>query len=426
MLQQLHIALGHGADVANGFFAEFEYGVVVVGSGMLDEEQGWADGALGFAGHDVAVEEGLEIVVAVFLDVGGVEDGVDIGQGFQAARASLIVYDSDEVFASFRIGHHVEAIDETTNLPTAEVVGHGLFEAEDGEGREATIEFEQLAHVTDDDLAIDDLQTIEQGQIEFLANGGIDGALYLDTTLEQIVEGHAADGLLAEGLVERLAGFMEDVAEDAVVDEVVFVVVGLLEVADVTVEEAQLTTQVGADGGRTEAATILREATLEGLHHGGGLGDRFGRAQQGRLTSTEGELFYRALHHELEHEARHLARLAIGSGVVVDDGDILGTLQQTMEIVLIDGYLVIDGGEAVGLADGVGDKRGIVDATGHVALVAGEQQHVVEVEVAGFEHAHHLQPFGGFAMEGDRGLLDELLEEARERRCIDDEGTVID
>ena len=97
-----------------------------------------------------------------------------------------------------------------------------------------------------------------------------------------------------------------------------------------------------------------------------------------------------------------------------------------MEIVLIDGYLVIDGGEAIGLADGVGDKRGIVDATGHVALVAGEQQHVVEVEVARFEHTHHLQTFGGFAVEGDRGVLDEVLEEARERRGIDDEGAVID
>ena len=38
LLQQLHIALGHGTDVANGFLAEFEHWVVVVGSGMLDRK----------------------------------------------------------------------------------------------------------------------------------------------------------------------------------------------------------------------------------------------------------------------------------------------------------------------------------------------------------------------------------------------------
>ena len=412
-------------DVANGFLAEFEHWVVVVGTGMLDEEQGRAYGSLGLAGHDVAVEEGLEVVVAVFLDVGGVEDGVDIGQGFQAAGTGLIVYDSDVILACFWIGHHIEAVDEASNLPVAQLVGDGLFEAEDGEGREAAIEFEQLAHVADDDFAIDDLQAVEQGQIEFLADGGIDGSFYLDTTLEQIVEGHLADGLLAEGLVERLAGFMEDVAENAVVDEFFFVVVGLLEVAHITVVEAQLATEVGADGGGTEAAFLVGEAMLQGLYHIGSLVDGLGGAELRSLASTEGGHLHGALDHELEHEARHLARLTIGSGVVVDDGDILGALQQTVEIVLIDGYLVVDGGEAVGLADGVGDKRGVVDASGHVTLVAGEQQHVVEVEVARFEHTHHLKAFGGFAMEGDGGLLDELLEEALEGDGVDNQGIAL-
>ena len=71
--------------------------------------------------------------------------------------------------------------------------------------------------------------------------------------------------------------------------------------------------------------------------------------------------------------------------------------------MLVDGYLVIDCGQSVGLTQGIGDKRGIVNATWHVTLVAREQKHMVEVEVSSFEHTHHLDSFGRFAMEGNRG-----------------------
>ena len=94
--------------------------------------------------------------------------------------------------------------------------------------------------------------------------------------------------------------------------------------------------------------------------------------------------------------------------------------------MLVDGHLMVDGGEAVGFADGVGDERGVVDALGHVAFIAGEQQHVVEVEVAGFEHTHHLQAFGRFSVEGDGGLLDELLDESLQGADVEDEGAVVD
>ena len=270
------------------------------------------------------------------------------------------------------------------------------------------------------------METIEQRQVEFFVDGGIDSPFYLDTAFQKVVEGHGGDGRLSEGLVERLTGFVEDVAEDAVVDEFFFVVVGLFEVADISVEEAQLTAQVGADGRRTDAAPLFGEAALEGGHHIGSLGDGLWRAELGRLTSTQRELLNRPFEHELEHEARHLAFLGIDSGVVVDDGDILGALQQTVEVVLVDGHLMVDGGEAVGFADGVGDERGIVDALGHVAFIAREQQHVVEVEVTGFEHTHHLQAFGGFSVEGDGGLLDELLDESLQGADVEDEDAIVD
>ena len=102
------------------------------------------------------------------------------------------------------------------------------------------------------------------------------------------------------------------------------------------------------------------------------------------------------------------------------------TLQQAVEVVLVDGYLVIDGGEPVGLADGVGDERGVVDASRHVALVAGEQQHVVEVEVTRLEHTHHLDAFGWFSVEGDRGRLHELGDEALQGDEVDAEYTTVD
>ena len=195
---------------------------------------------------------------------------------------------------------------------------------------------------------------------------------------------------------------MEDVAEDTVIDEFVIGVVGLLEVTDVSVEEAQLAAQVGADGRGTDTTAVIREALTKDIKDGGSLFDGLLLTEQGLLAgfqATEGDI--PSLHHQLKHEARHLTFLCIDGGVVVYDGHVVGSLQQTVEVVLVDSHFVVDGGQSVGLADGVGDERGVVDAAGHVALVAGEQQHVVEVEVAGLKHTHDLNTFGGLAVEGD-------------------------
>ena len=96
-----------------------------------------------------------------------------------------------------------------------------------------------------------------------------------------------------------------------------------------------------------------------------------------------------------------------------------------MEVVLIDGHLVIDGSEAVCLADGVGDERGVVDTAWHVALVAGEQQYVVEVEVAGLEHTHDLDAFSWFAVEWNRGGLYNLCDEALQGGHVDCENAAV-
>ena len=116
------------------------------------------------------------------------------------------------------------------------------------------------------------------------------------------------------------------------------------------------------------------------------------------------------LNHELEHEATHLAALAAIGGIIVKNSDIRSTLQQTVEIVGIDANLVFDRGKFVGMTDAVGNERTVVDATRQHALAARKQQHVVEVQVTRFEHAHHLQALGGLTVEGNRRLLNQLAD----------------
>ena len=134
-----------------------------------------------------------------------------------------------------------------------------------------------------------------------------------------------------------------------------------------------------------------------------------------------GWFFASALHEELEHEAAHLAGVSVVGGVVVGDGDVAGALEEAVEVVGVEGYFVVDGGEVVCLAYGVGYERGVVDAFGHVAFVAGEEEEVVEVDVARLEHAHYLHAYNGLAVEWYGGGGDELGDESAQRGVVDEE-----
>ena len=83
-----------------------------------------------------------------------------------------------------------------------------------------------------------------------------------------------------------------------------------------------------------------------------------------------------------------------------------------MEIITIDSHLMIDGCHVVCITDGIGDKRRIVDTTGHVALVARQEQHVFEVQVTRFEHAHNLDTLDRFSVEGHTGRLNQLVHQS--------------
>ena len=159
------------------------------------------------------------------------------------------------------------------------------------------------------------------------------------------------------------------------------------------------------------------EHLLHTLQHAGCLPDGLGLEGHIRLPCLQRTELYlmSALHHQLQQESAHLALLSVGGGIVVEDGDVLGPLQHTVEVVAEDGHLMVYRGQPVGLAYAVGYERRVVDTFGHVALIAGEEQHVAEVQVARLEHAHHLQPFGRFTVEGDRGGLYELRYESLQR-----------
>ena len=73
--------------------------------------------------------------------------------------------------------------------------------------------------------------------------------------------------------IDHLCRLVEDVAEDAVIDDVFFVILRFDQVAHIMVEEPQLTAQIGADGSRTDAAVLFGKEGPHDIHHLVGLED---------------------------------------------------------------------------------------------------------------------------------------------------------
>ena len=119
-----------------------------------------------------------------------------------------------------------------------------------------------------------------------------------------------------------------------------------------------------------------------------------------------------ALHQHLQHETAHFTSLSVLCGIVIDDGHVLTALQQPVEVIGVDGHLMVDGGQPEGLAYAIGNKRGVIHALGHVAFVTGEQQHMVKVQVTRLQHTHHLQTLGRFSVEWNGGCPDQLGEQS--------------
>ena len=209
--------------------------------------------------------------------------------------------------------------------------------------------------------------------------------------------------------VEILGCFVEDITKGTVVYLLFIHLVGLADAFNMVIVELQLTAEIAVDVGGVEAF----------LGDGAELGDDRWRLFDG--VWIQGSLFLTGLqrfpfdvqvtlYHELEHEPAHLARMTVFCGVVIEDSYILCPLDESVEIIRIYRHLMIDGGKTVGLADGVGDEAGIVHALGHVPLLTGEDEHMIEVEVPGFEYAHELNTSCRFSMERNRCTGNELVQ----------------
>jgi len=244
---------------------------------------------------------------------------------------------------------------------------------------------------------------------QLLAESLVEDRLHLGAILHQAVDHVSRDGPLAmagQVVVDKLSGTVEDVAKDDVV-YLLLVVVSLAQLAHGGIIEHERTTEVAVYGRWRQRLYVAQPP-------GHRLGLRYRHTHDGRhvLPRLQGEpadmLCLSAFHHELQHEPAHLSLPAIVGGVVEGHSHIGGALQERVEIIGIDGHLVFYCRHLITPSQRVRNERRVVDAFGHVALVAGEHEHVVEVEVAGLQHAHDLYAKRRLAMERHRGGVDEL------------------
>ena len=199
-----HEGLCNDRNVVDGLFGETEGGVVVVTPRVLYEKQRrtylviitayFQLPTLDRLADDMTVEEGLQIIVAMILQTLRVEYGIDISKRLQTAAACLVVDDADALSA-IRGGDQVETVDGATD---GQLVAGGyhavrhldeIFEPEDGEGRQPAVDLEELMEVTDDDLTVDDLKTVEFKGLQFFMDGIVDGTVDVDFAVEDTVDG---------------------------------------------------------------------------------------------------------------------------------------------------------------------------------------------------------------------------------------------
>ena len=166
------------ADVGDGRAADDERGVVVVAGCVLDENEGGADGcrapfdspnwgkALWRVVVNGGVEQGLEVIVGVlFSDVGRVENFLHRGNRLDGFSAGFVVDDANLGVGCWVLGGDaVEAVDDAFDGDFLAVYGEILrdfpFHINDGEGSEFLVDFQKFLQIVDDDLSIDDLQTV--------------------------------------------------------------------------------------------------------------------------------------------------------------------------------------------------------------------------------------------------------------------------
>ena len=184
-------------------------------------------------------------------------------------------------------------------------------------------------------------------------------------------------------------------------------------------EELKLALHVGVDGCGGEDA-VNSEVAVEGLDDVGGLFYADILWSMGEAVGCEGlerDGLLRCkqiacISKSLQHEARHLPFVASCCAGVVEQGDAVGSLHESVVIVGVEAHFALYGGHAEGGAKGVGNEGWPFVGLWYLSFVDGEHDDVAEVEVACFEKAHDLQPCYGFAVEGYGGLFEQLQDES--------------
>ena len=72
----------------------------------------------------------------------------------------------------------------------------------------------------------------------------------------------------------------------------------------------------------------------------------------------------------LEHKARHLVHLSVGSGITIYQRYVRTAFQQMFEVIAVDGHLIVNGCQRISLTYIIWYERSIADVGGHIALVA--------------------------------------------------------
>ena len=133
-----------------------------------------------------------------------------------------------------------------------------------------------------------------------------------------------------------------------------------------------------------------------------------------------------ALNNQLSDEPTLLALGRPGAVLVVDEGNVFGTLQQTVEGIGIHGILAFQCVEPeVGTKD-VGNERHLACLARNDAFADGEHNQVREVEASCFKQSHYLDALVHFAVEGDAGHLHGLPDEAAKGGCRNVERSLSD
>ena len=124
------------------------------------------------------------------------------------------------------------------------------------------------------------------------------------------------------------------------------------------------------------------------------------------------------LDEKLEHEARHLTPVQSVGCRIVQQGNVLRTLYEAVEVVGIHGVLMLDGSHAERLAQVIGDERRIAARLGELPFVEGQHDEVAEVEVTRFQYAHYLHADGGLAVKRYVGGGEQAVHQAFQRVCM--------